>query len=328
MQMQCHLVVNIFVSINARVYDRICKSWRLPISPSGAEDFPSAPAVLVSEQLIRSMSFLSVWLIVSSLQEEKEQLIEYRSTVANLVGRAKTVVQLRPRSAETPLRATTPIRAICDYRQIEVGHPPQIIRMWGSRMCKYCIFSPSSPLTSPFFCCHQRRLLSASLLLTKLLHNHLAVWDELLPPCCEMYLGFVLNQWKHPNSHEVFRRLTASSVRPREAQWSWPKTWAFTLFSTDNSAKMTQNSQKKCKSKDLWLWLSHSAAVSSENLKANQLYICPILLAVCWRGHSAAPDTAIFSQPGRFCHWSRLHVRSCVQVKEEGALVRPQNWKS
>lgn len=53
-------------------------------------------------------------------QEEKEQLIEYRSTVASLVGRAKSVVQLRPRSADSNLGTTTPIRAICDYRQIEV----------------------------------------------------------------------------------------------------------------------------------------------------------------------------------------------------------------
>lgn len=53
-------------------------------------------------------------------QEEKEQLIEYRSTVASLVGRAKTVVQLRPRSADTALGNTTPIKAICDYKQIEV----------------------------------------------------------------------------------------------------------------------------------------------------------------------------------------------------------------
>lgn len=54
------------------------------------------------------------------LQEEKEQLIEYRSTVASLVGRAKTVMQLRPRCAENILGSTTLIKAICDYRQIEV----------------------------------------------------------------------------------------------------------------------------------------------------------------------------------------------------------------
>ncbi|XP_034747886.1 microtubule-actin cross-linking factor 1 isoform X12 [Etheostoma cragini] len=59
--------------------------------------------------------------LLQDSMEEKEQLIEYRSTVASLVGRAKTVVQLRPRNAESTLGATTPIKAICDYRQIETN---------------------------------------------------------------------------------------------------------------------------------------------------------------------------------------------------------------
>ncbi|XP_056113597.1 microtubule-actin cross-linking factor 1 isoform X18 [Rhinichthys klamathensis goyatoka] len=59
--------------------------------------------------------------LLQDSMEEKEQLIEYRSTVASLVGRAKSVVQLRPRSAESNLGTTTPIRAICDYRQIEAN---------------------------------------------------------------------------------------------------------------------------------------------------------------------------------------------------------------
>lgn len=106
----------------------------------------------------------SYWqsMIVSFLQEEKEQLIEYKTTVASLVGRAKTVVQLRPRSAESMLSTTTPIRAICDYRQIEVWHPAQNtlnehvgmqrkLKNWGRsasctcKMDKFCIFSSSSP---------------------------------------------------------------------------------------------------------------------------------------------------------------------------------------
>ncbi|KAK5883259.1 hypothetical protein CesoFtcFv8_019609 [Champsocephalus esox] len=58
--------------------------------------------------------------LLQDSMEEKEQLIEYRSTVASLVGRAKTLVQLRPRNAESTLGATTPIRAVCDYRQIEI----------------------------------------------------------------------------------------------------------------------------------------------------------------------------------------------------------------
>uniref|UniRef100_A0A673K2E1 Microtubule-actin cross-linking factor 1-like n=1 Tax=Sinocyclocheilus rhinocerous TaxID=307959 RepID=A0A673K2E1_9TELE len=57
--------------------------------------------------------------LLQDSMEEKEQLIEYRSTVASLVGRAKSVVQLRPRSADSNLGTTTPIRVICDYRQIE-----------------------------------------------------------------------------------------------------------------------------------------------------------------------------------------------------------------
>ncbi|XP_075868033.1 microtubule-actin cross-linking factor 1 isoform X22 [Nelusetta ayraudi] len=59
--------------------------------------------------------------LLQDSMEEKEQLIEYRSTVASLVGRAKTVVQLRPRSTDTVLGNTTPIKAICDYRQIETN---------------------------------------------------------------------------------------------------------------------------------------------------------------------------------------------------------------
>ncbi|MCJ8746251.1 hypothetical protein PDJAM_G00139640 [Pangasius djambal] len=58
--------------------------------------------------------------LLQDSMEEKEQLIKYRSTVASLVGRAKTMVQLRPRSAECVLGTTTPIRAICDYKQIEI----------------------------------------------------------------------------------------------------------------------------------------------------------------------------------------------------------------
>lgn len=54
------------------------------------------------------------------VQDEKEQLLQYRSTVAGLVGRAKNIVQLKPRNPETPLRSSIPVKAICDYRQIEV----------------------------------------------------------------------------------------------------------------------------------------------------------------------------------------------------------------
>lgn len=40
--------------------------------------------------------------------------------MAGLVGRAKNIVQLRPRNPENPVRSSIPVKAICDYRQIEV----------------------------------------------------------------------------------------------------------------------------------------------------------------------------------------------------------------
>ncbi|XP_063311802.1 microtubule-actin cross-linking factor 1 isoform X18 [Pelobates fuscus] len=52
--------------------------------------------------------------------DEKEQLIQSRTTVASLVGRSKNIVQLKPRNPEHGLSGTLPIRAICDYRQIEI----------------------------------------------------------------------------------------------------------------------------------------------------------------------------------------------------------------
>lgn len=70
-------------------------------------------------------------------QEEKEQLIEYRSTVASLVGRAKTVVQLRPRSTDTVLGNTTPIKAICDYRQIEVRYQWHTLYRMNNLPCMF-----------------------------------------------------------------------------------------------------------------------------------------------------------------------------------------------
>ncbi|XP_068183099.1 dystonin [Antennarius striatus] len=58
--------------------------------------------------------------LIQESMDEKEQLLQYRSTVAGLVGRAKSIVQLRPRNPESPVRSSIPVKAICDYRQIEI----------------------------------------------------------------------------------------------------------------------------------------------------------------------------------------------------------------
>uniref|UniRef100_A0A7N6ASS5 Microtubule actin crosslinking factor 1 n=1 Tax=Anabas testudineus TaxID=64144 RepID=A0A7N6ASS5_ANATE len=83
--------------------------------------------------------------LLQDSMEEKEQLIEYRSTVASLVGRAKTVVQLRPRSAETTLSTTTPIKAICDYKQIEItiSRGEECVLEDNSQRSKWKVISPT-----------------------------------------------------------------------------------------------------------------------------------------------------------------------------------------
>ncbi|KAJ8000014.1 hypothetical protein DPEC_G00200410 [Dallia pectoralis] len=83
--------------------------------------------------------------LLQDSMEEKEQLIEYRSSVASLVGRAKTVVQLRPRSTESTLGSTTPIRAICDYRQIEItiSRGEECVLEDNSQRTKWKVISPS-----------------------------------------------------------------------------------------------------------------------------------------------------------------------------------------
>ncbi|KAJ8334746.1 hypothetical protein SKAU_G00403850 [Synaphobranchus kaupii] len=83
--------------------------------------------------------------LLQDSMEEKEQLIEYRSTVASLVGRAKTVVQLGPRNADCTVATTTPIRAICDYRQIEItiSKGEECVLEDNSQRTKWKVISPS-----------------------------------------------------------------------------------------------------------------------------------------------------------------------------------------
>ncbi|XP_061903360.1 LOW QUALITY PROTEIN: microtubule-actin cross-linking factor 1 [Entelurus aequoreus] len=87
--------------------------------------------------------------LLQDSMDEKEQLIEYRGTVASLVGRAKTVVQLRPRSAESPLAGATAIRAVCDYKQIEtnvqitIGLGDECVLEDNSQRTKWKVISPT-----------------------------------------------------------------------------------------------------------------------------------------------------------------------------------------
>lgn len=68
----------------------------------------------------RSTSLSRLEDLLQDSMDEKEQLIQSKSSVASLVGRSKTIVQLKPRNPDHVLKSTLSVKAICDYRQIEI----------------------------------------------------------------------------------------------------------------------------------------------------------------------------------------------------------------
>lgn len=57
---------------------------------------------------------------ITQKQEEREQLNEFKTVVAGLNKRAKSIIQLKPRNPTTQLRGKLPIQAVCDFKQQEV----------------------------------------------------------------------------------------------------------------------------------------------------------------------------------------------------------------
>ncbi|XP_045078903.1 LOW QUALITY PROTEIN: dystonin [Coregonus clupeaformis] len=82
---------------------------------------------------------------IQESMDEKEQLLQYRSTVAGLVGKANAIVQLKPRSPDTPVRSSIPVKAICDYRQIEITiyKDDECVLASNSHRAKWKVISPS-----------------------------------------------------------------------------------------------------------------------------------------------------------------------------------------
>ncbi|KAF4090023.1 hypothetical protein AMELA_G00044950, partial [Ameiurus melas] len=83
--------------------------------------------------------------LIQESMDEKEQLLQYRSTVAGLVGQAKSVVQLKPRNPENPVRTSLPVKAICEYRQIEITiyKDDECVLASNSHRAKWKVISPS-----------------------------------------------------------------------------------------------------------------------------------------------------------------------------------------
>ncbi|XP_064364672.1 dystonin isoform X9 [Dromaius novaehollandiae] len=93
----------------------------------------------------RSSSLHRLEDLVQESMEEKEQLLQYKSTVASLVGRAKAIIQLKPRNPDCLLKTSIPIKAICDYRQIEITiyKDDECVLANNSHRAKWKVISPS-----------------------------------------------------------------------------------------------------------------------------------------------------------------------------------------
>nr|XP_028594929.1 microtubule-actin cross-linking factor 1 isoform X27 [Podarcis muralis] len=78
-------------------------------------------------------------------KDEKEQLIQSKSSVASLVGRSKSIVQLKPRNPDHVLQNTISVKAICDYRQIEITicKNDECVLEDNSQRTKWKVISPT-----------------------------------------------------------------------------------------------------------------------------------------------------------------------------------------
>ncbi|NXN97313.1 MACF1 factor, partial [Rhinopomastus cyanomelas] len=83
--------------------------------------------------------------LLQDSMDEKEQLIQSKSSVASLVGRSKGIVQLRPRNPEHLVKSTIPIKAVCDYRQIEITicRNDECVLEDNSQRTKWKVISPT-----------------------------------------------------------------------------------------------------------------------------------------------------------------------------------------
>ncbi|XP_074073694.1 microtubule-actin cross-linking factor 1 isoform X3 [Macrotis lagotis] len=83
--------------------------------------------------------------LLQDSMDEKEQLIQSKSSVASLVGRSKTIIQLKPRNPDHILKSTISIKAICDYRQIEITicKNDECVLEDNSQRTKWKVISPT-----------------------------------------------------------------------------------------------------------------------------------------------------------------------------------------
>ncbi|XP_053123956.1 microtubule-actin cross-linking factor 1 isoform X7 [Hemicordylus capensis] len=93
----------------------------------------------------RSTSLTRLEDLLQDSMDEKEQLIQSKSSVASLVGRSKAIVQLKPRNPDHVLKNTISVKAICDYRQIEItiSKNDECVLEDNSQRTKWKVISPT-----------------------------------------------------------------------------------------------------------------------------------------------------------------------------------------
>ncbi|XP_070621008.1 microtubule-actin cross-linking factor 1 isoform X2 [Erythrolamprus reginae] len=93
--------------------------------------------------------------LLQDSMDEKEQLVRSKSSVGSLVGRSKSIVQLKPRNPECPLKGTLSVKAACDYRQIEItiGRNDECVLKDNAQRTKWRVISPAgNEATVPSVC--------------------------------------------------------------------------------------------------------------------------------------------------------------------------------
>ncbi|XP_078069449.1 dystonin isoform X8 [Mustelus asterias] len=133
----------------------------------------------------KSSSLVRLEDLVQDSMDEKEQLLQYMSNVAGLMSRAKNIVQLKPRSPENPTRISIPIKAICDYKQIEITiyKDDECVLENNSHRAKWKVISPTgNEAMVPSVCFSvpppNKEAIEMASRIEQLYQNVLALWHQ------------------------------------------------------------------------------------------------------------------------------------------------------
>ncbi|CAN0119425.1 unnamed protein product [Lampetra planeri] len=164
--------------------------------------------------------------LLQNLADERDSYMNYRQTVANVAGRAKSVVQLKPRHPDHPVHGALPIKALCEYKLDEMMIAPgdQCILMDNSRRVTWRVIGPGGREVAPLSLCFiippiNKDALEMANRIDHLYEGILTLWCQVtISLKCLLYWRYMLRDmgkiysWsvqKMP-SHDEYCRLIAS----------------------------------------------------------------------------------------------------------------------